>query len=207
VTRRPDPFTQALDDLRARSEAGAFAPGRPIVIIDEARRLRLSTTPVREALAWLYGYGLIERAPVGGYVAPRLDAESVRSRLAFRLHCLILGLSGPGRSLARGDTGGESGPAPVRLLERMLRAVKETGNAALVDAYVRVTRQLAPLAAAEARLFNDVETEAADLLARFEARLDGDLVEAVNAYHQRRIAAAPLLVLELEERRSQEDRP
>ena len=63
MIRKHDPFTLALDSLRARAEEGAFTPGAPVVIIDEARRLNLSTTPVREALGWLCGFGLIERAP------------------------------------------------------------------------------------------------------------------------------------------------
>ncbi len=201
MTRRRDPFTQALESLRTRAEAGVFAPGRPVVIIDEARRLRLSTTPVREALAWLCGYGLIERAPMGGYLAPRLDPATVRTRLAFRLHCLSISLNGAsqshGRSLAL------NGHDDVRhtLLDHMLRAVKGTGNAALVDAYERVASQLMLLGPAERRLFQDADTEAAELVRLFEAPPGSGLPETIAAYHQRRIEAAPMLVLELEAQR------
>ncbi|WP_052516809.1 MULTISPECIES: GntR family transcriptional regulator [Brevundimonas] len=74
--------------MREAAETGGYAPGRPIVIIDEARRLGLSTTPVREALAWLCGEGVIERGPAGGFLARRLDAGAVRDRYGFRLACL-----------------------------------------------------------------------------------------------------------------------
>lgn len=57
---------------------GVYAPGAPVVIIEEARRPGLSPMPIREALAWLCGEGLMERAPRAGYLAPRLDAALLR---------------------------------------------------------------------------------------------------------------------------------
>src|SRR5690606_3767999 len=87
MARRRDPFMMALESLRARAEQGVYAPGCPVVITDEARRLNLSTTPVREALVWLSGFGLIERSPTGGFLTPRLERAIVRDRFAFRLQC------------------------------------------------------------------------------------------------------------------------
>lgn len=199
MTRRPDPFTTALESLRGRAEQGVYHPGRPVVIIDEARRLSLSTTPVREALGWLCGYGLIERAPQGGFLAPRLDAGVVRDRLAFRLHCLSIGLNGLGRQAAPDDPGHRP-----NLASRMLRAVRGTGNSALVEAYRRVDSQLVQLAGAERRIFSDVDQETSDLLRLFDSPPGSGLKEALTAYHRRRMDAAPLLVIEAEAGR---DRP
>ena len=201
MTRRRDPFIQALESLRTRAECGVFAPGRPVVIIDEARRLRLSTTPVREALAWLCGYGLIERAPTGGYVAPRLDAAVVRQRLGFRLHCLSISLNGASQSHGRAQMQNGQEGLEHCVADLMLRAVKGTGNDALVDAYQRVNSQLLQLAPAERRLFRDLDDEAAEIVRLFEAAPGHGLPEAIAAYHQRRIDAAPLLVLEAEAQR------
>lgn len=67
MARHRAPFTTALRTLTERVILGAFSPGKPIIILDEAHSLSLSTTPVREALAWLGGEGLIDRAPAGGY--------------------------------------------------------------------------------------------------------------------------------------------
>lgn len=67
MARHRAPFTTALRTLRERVILGAFSLGKPIIILDEALSLSLSTTPVREALACLGGEGLIDRAPAGGY--------------------------------------------------------------------------------------------------------------------------------------------
>ena len=49
--RNRDPFETALAALRQRAVDGVFEADRPILILDAARTLKLSTTPVREALA------------------------------------------------------------------------------------------------------------------------------------------------------------
>lgn len=195
--RKHDPFTLTLESLRARAEQGAFTPGAPVVIIEEARRLKLSATPVREALGWLCGFGLIERAPLGGFLAPRLDAALVRDRFAFRLLCLTTSLRGgdpASRSVVRGG-----GQRTCRSLsDHMLRAVRTTGNAALVDAYERMNSTLLQLAEAERRLFEDFDHEAAALVGLFKRSSGTDLIDALTAYHQRRMNAAPSLILEAE---------
>jgi hypothetical protein len=198
VTRRRDPFTNALDSLRSRAEQGIYVPGSPVVIMDEARRLSLSATPVREALVWLCGYGLIERSPMGGFLAPRLDPAIVRDRLEFRLQCVINSLTASRTSMARDQAMAGSGVQAGRALPGlMLRAVKRTGNAALIDAYQRVCSQLIQLAPAEVRLFPDLDSEEADVVRLFETADDG-LAEALTLYHHRRMEAAPLLILEAE---------
>lgn len=202
VTRRRDPFTTALESLRDRVEQGVYPPGSPVVIIDEARRLRLSTTPVREALGWLCGYGLIERAPLGGFVTPRLDPALVRDRLAVRLHCLTIGLNGLAEAHRPLRREGVDEPDGQGLAARMLRIVRATGNAALVDAYRRVDSQLIQLAGAERRVFRDVEAETGRLLDLFAAPAGSGLGEALGAYHHRRMEAAPLLIMEAEAHRA-----
>lgn len=198
MTRRRDPFAMALESLRFRAEQGAFAPGSPVVIMDEARRLGLSTTPVREALVWLSGYGLVERSPTGGFLAPRMDRAIVRDRYAFRLQCVLESLAVESQGAGR-EAGADAESAAAGLAERMLCSVRMTGNAALVDAYRRVCSQLIQVQAVETRLFDDVKQEANALLSRFGAGAAREgLVEALRHYHQRRIEAAPLLILQVE---------
>lgn len=198
LNRKHDPFTQALESLRARAEQGAFTPGAPVVIIEEARRLGLSPTPIREALGWLCGFGLMERAPMGGFLAPRLDAALVRDRFAFRLFCLETSLNGLDRSHRSVDRG--SRPSSVRrsLADHMLRTVRSTGNAAMVDAYQRVNSLLGQLAGIERQVFPNIDEEAEALVRLFKQSTNSDLVEALTAYHHRRMHAAPLLILEAE---------
>lgn len=196
MTRRRDPFLTALESLRARAEKGVYRPGQPVVIIEEARRLRLSPTPVREALGWLCGYGLIERAPTGGFVAPMLDAALVRDRYALRLYCLTFGLNGVAQVHARAN--GSDPAEPMNLAGHMLRAVRGTGNRALVEAYRRVESQLVQFARAERRVFKDHDDEVADLVRLFERPPGSGLAEALGEFHRKRIEAAALLIMEAE---------
>lgn len=201
MTRRRDPFPMALESLRSRAEVGVYVPGSPVVIMDEARRLNLSTTPVREALVWLCGYGLIERSPTGGFLAPRLDRAIIRDRYAFRLQCVVQSLTGAVDSGSSDQELRGTHDAGPDLAGHMLQAVKRTGNAALVDAYQRVCSQLIQLQAAEKRLFGDIVDEAGRIVLQFDqprGAADVSLVEALTAYHRRRIEAAPLLMLEAE---------
>ena len=80
----------------------------------------------------------------------------------------------------------------------MFRAIRTTGNAALVDAYDRVNSPLLQLAEAERRVFEDFEHEAAALVSLFKRSSGTSLVDALAAYHHRRMDAAPSLILEAE---------
>lgn len=190
MTRDHDPFTQALISLRDRTTHGVYAPGQPIVIVEEARRLRLSATPVREALSWLSGEGLVERAASGGYFAPRLDAAIIRDRYGFQLTCLTtaLGLASsalPNRKFLQGT-------AAQTTFDQMIR---RSGSATLGDAYRRVAAMLGMLAAVEAALIPDHAEEAIDIRRRYSEAEQTGLMEALVRYHRRRMdLAADLLI-------------
>lgn len=187
MIRTRDTFAKALAELRTSGREGRFAPGRPIVIQDEARRLRLSTTPVREALAWMCGEGLLERAPLGGFVAPRLDAPTLVHLYRFRLLCLSDAVSRGGEwSLdpARTD--------PLEVAPALRHLVASVGDAVLYAAFDRVQCHLDALVSVEPEVLSDL---AAETTALFSAHDPGPSDGALAAYHRRRIEAAPRLVL------------
>lgn len=201
MPRARDPFSLALETIRDRALRGVYGPGAPIVIIEEARRLNLSTTPVREALAWLCGEGLLERAPRAGYLAPRLDAAMLRDRFWIRLRTLATSLE------LTTDLVAPASPSTETLTENGVsdlfdHLARATGNRALVEAFRRVDAQLRMLGDAESRVFPDADAEAAHLarLGREGARRE--LAEAIDLYHRRRMDASALLVLEVERRGS-----
>lgn len=195
MARNRDPFTQALSSLRERLLSGALASGAPVIVQDEAERLRLSTTPVREALARLSGEGLVERAPAGGYVTRRLDAKVASDlyamhahyvRIALELNCRALG---PLRLPAPGFEAGR----PVEAVDRLFAIIVcSAGNEVLWEAYRRVAGQLDLLRRLESHLFNDLGEEAAGLYAAWSQEASG--FEAASArYHDRRIGASGAL--------------
>lgn len=177
MARNRDPFSLALQTLRRLAYDGAFASDRPIVILDEARRLRLSTTPVREALAWLGGEGMIERAPNGGYTGLRQDATSVAGRYRLRSRLLAAALADDERPLTDWTT------APTNSLEDLFSTVvRLRGDDVLWRAYERVARQLAWLAIAEAKIIPDFDKEVQTLRRATGER--SELVAAIERFHK-----------------------
>lgn len=196
MARNRDPFTQALASLRERLLSGALAAGAPVIVQDEAGRLQLSTTPVREALARLSGEGLVQRAPSGGYVATRLDAAAARDRYAMQGHFVRIAVE-----LNASALGLLRPPAPPLELRRPIAAVQQlfaaivisAGNEVLSEAHHRVSGQLDLLRRLESALFDDLSEEAAALYEAWTDASAGDFLIEVDRYHARRVGAAAAL--------------
>lgn len=196
MARNRDPFRQALSSLRERIQSGALAGGSRVIVQDEALRLSLSTTPVREALAHLSGEGIVERAASGGYVTSRLDAPAARDRYALRDHYVRLAHAmnqqalGSKRPPAPAFEAGDPGAAVDRLFECLICT---SGNQALCEAFRRVGGQLIRFRALEPELFDDLEGEALDLYRLYEDERSSGFTSAVARYHDRRQSAAGAL--------------
>ena len=196
MARNRDPFTQALSSLRERIHSGILAGGSPVIVQDEAERLRLSTTPVREALARLSGEGLVERAPSGGYVAVRLDATAARDRYTMQAHYVRIALElnhralGPLRLPAPGFEAGRPAAAVDQLFAIIVRSA---GNQVLWEAYRKVSGQLDLLRRLESHLFDDLSEEAAGLYAAWSEEPAPGFEAAATRYHDRRIGASGAL--------------
>ena len=108
---RPEPFLVALAALRARLRAGLAAPGSRIAVTETADALRLSATPVREALARLAGEGLLEDRRGQGYFVRTLAAPDIADLYRMHLAHLLIGLDAhrPRRPRAAWPAGAGSG--------------------------------------------------------------------------------------------------
>ncbi len=190
MARNRDPFMSALRRLRARAVGAAFQPGRPIVILDEAQALRLSTTPVREALSWLGGEGLVERGAAGGYVGLRAEPSLVAARYRMRLRCLLAAVEETPPGLASLFT-----TRPGDVLDEIVAA---SSDPILTAVYRRMQDQLAPLVALEPSILGPDKADLEEIAA---ARSDAaKLKDALIRHHRLRIDAAPLLAAALERR-------
>jgi hypothetical protein len=195
MPRTRDPFDAAIEALRRNLTDGAFPPGRAIVIADAARDLRLSTTPVREALARLAGEGLLEPAPGGGYVALRLDAADIAERYALNAVYLAAALrDAPLKIAGAAESVQPCSKSAIPLFDRL---VVQAASRTLRLAYVRLSRQLDLIRRVEPAVFGDLAAEA-DALAMSESRGDWPaLADQVAAYHERRRAAVGALMVSL----------
>ncbi|WP_201463316.1 GntR family transcriptional regulator [Brevundimonas aurantiaca] len=196
MARNRDPFTQALSSLRERIHSGTLAGGSPVIVQDEAQRLRLSTTPIREALARLSGEGLVERASSGGYVTLRLDATAARDRWAMHGHYVRIAVEVNLRAL-----GAVRPPAPAYEHGRPIAAVNRlfativcsAGNQVLWDGFQKVSGQLDLVRRHEATLFDDLCDEARGLYTAYNEEVAPAFAASVGRYHDRRIGAAGAL--------------
>lgn len=199
MARSRDPFNQALSDLEAGITSGRLRAGGQVIVAEEAARMRLSITPVREALARLNGEGLVERAPGGGYLVVRLESADASDgyRLLERQVLLALTLTGPapGGHINKPLSSVAAFPhtAAAYLFDRIVRG---SGNRMLSACHSLVQRRLAPLARAEQRVFGDAEDEADQL---YRAAFRPDFGTAIEAYFERRVRSASLLVRVAEE--------
>lgn len=188
-----DPFSAALEALRAQLKNGRLVSGEPLTITDLAHDLGLSATPVREALSRLAGEGLIEDRRGRGYFAPRLDVSDLIELYGLRRLYLIEALaadSAPGGfPISDGPEG--SPPVATQLSRTLDWIVARAGNRALFEAYRQVGERLAPSVRIEAEVF-PLSEELAELQARRGNSVD--LAVVVGRLHETRRQGAPELM-------------
>lgn len=202
VPRPRDAFGLALGALRRRLRSGVDAPGATLPINLIAAELRLSSTPVREALSRLAGEDLVEkRGPA--YTRPRLDGPALAELYHLRLLYLGAALAPDAERRAKHREWPTRAPFrfaadlaepdrdPAMVVEALfLELVLGADDLILAQAYQRSAERLAPFQPIEAQLFTDVSAEALGLVAAFETGEGAALRGAVRSHHRRRIGAA-----------------
>jgi DNA-binding transcriptional ArsR family regulator len=203
VIRERDPFNRALDALRQRLRAGAFVEGEALTIVDLARELDLSATPVREALSRLAGEGLIEDRRGRGYFGWRLDALDLAE--LYDLSALHVGAAL--NALAGGAP--PASPVALALLIEQLRdtlpepdaaaagaellfgtLVLAGGGRTLVACHATLADRLGPARRVEVQVLGKVFEELMTLSVASDAGDWPAVIAMADAYHARRRAAA-----------------
>ncbi|WP_158256023.1 MULTISPECIES: GntR family transcriptional regulator [unclassified Brevundimonas] len=184
-----DPYHQALAALSEFAGEGRFGSGMPLVITRLAEELRLSPTPVREALARLAGEGIIEHWPGRGYFALSLGATDIAELYDYHQRLVLWAIDLPIVATIERPDMGEASPGG-RLEQVFARVTARSGNRVLNRAY--------RLAAARLRPIRLVEAVAAPLAPEVADRLEGLLEDncilefkaAAVRYHEGRIRLA-----------------
>jgi len=195
---RAEPFQIALISLRDRLREGVLPPGERIAAADIAADLRLSATPVREALSRLAGEGLLEDRRGQGFFVRALTAVDIADLYGMswaeleiahdpqRTTLRRLPAPGPGTAIKITD--------PVRDVERLFFGwIAETGSPALIAAHRTTQILLGPVRRAEPQLFDDLSIEAAELRGSDPRDPGGHWGPVVRRFHERRIALADRL--------------
>ena len=184
-----DPYHTALRALAGFAGAGRFRWGEPLVATSLAAELRLSPTPVREALARLAGEGVLEHRPGRGYFAPSPSASDIAELYELHRRLAHWALDSHAVPIAWGAEG-----PPAMLLTRVETLYAAIAAAAGSDVLARTQRrtaiQLRPIRMVEA----GVEPIEADQIGLQEILLSqnriADLRVEVDVYHQGRVAVS-----------------
>lgn len=201
-----EPFARALSALRETLRQSDFVESAPLTIVDTARALGLSPTPVREALAWLAGQGSITEDHRGrGYATHRLDAFDVAE--LYDLQGLYMGaacaraaraerpVALPERHQAEDVTLRPDGGDVARATQILFDAVVAASGAGLLATrHASLQDRLHPLRRQEGRVIAEVHTELAELHRLATLGNWSALSTALGAYHRRRRNAAEALV-------------
>ena len=192
-----EPFQLAFISLRERLQDGAYPPGTRITAVDVADELRLSTTPVREALSRLAGQGLLEDRRGQGYFVAHLSPTDVADLYRMSLAALLISQE-PHRTSRRTPgapvqtDGSPEAQGPVREVEDLFRRwAVDSGSRALVANFRILQIQLGPVRRIEAHLLDDLDAEADRLAALGDAR--SDRLASLRQFHGRRIRVADRL--------------
>lgn len=190
MAERREPFRQALVDLRRRLREGDLAPGTRITAKEIAEALRLSPTPVREALSRLAGEGVLEERRGDGFFVPDLSAADIAAlyRLSEQLLLMSQRAMRPAhRDLRPSEAGTDDDP--IRRIERLFLVwAAESGSRVTVEAYRTVAVRLAPVRRREVDLIDDLAQEAEALLRLADPARRRARPAAIQAFHRRRAA-------------------
>lgn len=195
MAERLEPFRQALVDLRRRLRDGELSPGTRVAAKEIAEGLRLSPTPVREALSRLAGEGVLEERRGDGFFVPELSGGdiAVLYRLSEQLQLMSQRATRASRRAPR-----LSEPwtceDPIRSVEGLFLAwAAESGSRAMIEIYRTVAVRLAPVRRREVELIDDLAQEADGLLRLADPARRRARPAAIQAFHKRRVALAERL--------------
>lgn len=191
ATERLEPFRQALVELRRRLREGDLGPGARVTAKEVAEGLRLSPTPVREALSRLAGEGLLEERRGDGFFVPELTAADVAVLYRLSEHLLLIALAASRVQGERRLMDAQPDADPIRAVERLFFGwAAQSGSRVTVDAYRTVAIRLSPVRRREVELIDDLvqESEILHRLAPPAQRRARN--RAIQTFHRRRVALA-----------------
>jgi DNA-binding transcriptional regulator YhcF (GntR family) len=194
-----EPFHVVMRHLRDRLQRGLLPPGSHVTAVDLADELRLSTTPVREALSRLAGEDLLEERRGQGYFVRLLSAPDVADLYRVSLSHLLIAAEPRRVERAAAAAPQSAEPLePVEAVEAMFgRCLRATGSRYLIRAFRLVQIQLGPVRRQEAAIFDDLALEA-ETLAAAESAGRGERTAQLRHFHARRIRDAARLAASLE---------
>lgn len=183
---------RVYDELRHRLLTGHFRPGDRLEPAALAEDLASSTTPVRDALYLLYGKGLLEAWPGGGFHVPQVSEPALRDLYFWSSQVLLLAgrvrdNSASVRDLPQADAASETGA----LFAAIAEASENVEHAREVRS---INDRLYAARLAEVELFGDWRSELGEIRLTWEGSELPELRRTISRYHRQRARAVPEIV-------------
>lgn len=193
---------RAYQRLKHGILSGAI-PAGPLETRALGDRLRMSVTPIREALARLNAERIVRLAPHQGYVVATPSAqrlEHLYGLLGSLLHLSMERTSrrggGPSREVPQLFLAGSYAPDLTALLNQIAAAQP---NTVLAEAIGALNDQLFMARRHEPKLFPDADQELAAFLSLWTSRNIGDLRIRMRDHHRARIFRVDAIARQLSE--------
>jgi DNA-binding GntR family transcriptional regulator len=192
--QREEAFETALEALRRRLLEGRFPPGERIPAVALADELKLSATPVREALSRLAGEGLVDERRHQGFFARRLTGADVADLYRLSQSHLLMLLAQERAVRHRPPEAERLQAEPVTAIEDFCLAwLHARGSATLHGAYRSAAVQLGPIRRAEPLILDALAEEALAFARAAVEDAVAEVAQMLRRFHARRIAAADRL--------------
>lgn len=147
-------FSKAYSTLHADLRAGRFNPGARVAASDCLARLKISATPVREALSRLAGQGLLIDRPAIGYFVPAVDPVELKDLYAFAAILAHAALDSLDQTTVQLFIANHSGHARHRTAGELLRTLASlSSNIAIRHSASNLDDRLARLSAIDTFMF------------------------------------------------------
>ena len=192
-------FDRAYPIIKRRVLRGEWSSLEHIDVGLLADDLAISTIPVREILQRLVGERIVNLEPAGGFVMPALSETDLRD--LYQWHAQLLRLAtrqaeATIEMLPVGPTTDGDPEAFALITETIFSAiVRSAGNIEHVRAMLSAGERLRRVRMHEVRLIPHTAAELNAVISLTEGGRHTDLVEAISAYHRRRLRrVAPLAV-------------
>lgn len=188
----PSAAERAYQRLKHDILNGAVPIG-PLDIRGLGDRLRMSVTPIREALARLSAERLVKLAPHHGYTVATPSARLLQHlyELIAALIDLSLERTSASRCVKSGATKSTTQRGPIRYVETMASLMREIASAQtnleLTEHIFSLNDRLFPARRCEPRLFTGADEEAAALIALWDSRSYDSLRIVLRKHHEVRV--------------------
>lgn len=185
----PPASERAYQRLKDSILSGTLASGS-LDIGGLADQMRMSVTPVREALARLNAERLVKLAPHQGYMVATPSPSRLEQLYQLSGMLIHLSLERAGRSRRRSVEQAANVIATGSYAEDMTGLLRNVAsrqpNMALIETIAALTDQLFSARRCEPRVFPDGQSELASLVALWGSGNLGDLRLRLKTYHRTR---------------------